>query len=83
MALVGKGVTFDTGGIDLKRGASMDGMKDDMAGAAAILAAVTAAAELELPTAVTAVLPLVENMPGARRCGPATSSPPATASPWR
>jgi leucyl aminopeptidase len=64
VALVGKGVTFDTGGIDLKRGAGMDNMKDDMAGAAAILAAVTAAAELELPTAVTAILPLVENMPG-------------------
>jgi leucyl aminopeptidase len=64
VALVGKGVTFDSGGIDLKRGAGMEGMKDDMAGAAAILAAVTAAAELELPTAVTAVLPLVENMPG-------------------
>jgi hypothetical protein len=52
VALVGKGVTFDTGGLDLKRGAGMDGMKDDMAGAAAILGAVTAAAELELPTAV-------------------------------
>jgi leucyl aminopeptidase len=64
VALVGKGVTFDTGGLDLKRGAGMDGMKDDMAGAAAILGAVTAAAELELPTAVTAILPLVENMPG-------------------
>jgi leucyl aminopeptidase len=64
VALVGKGVTFDTGGIDLKRGASMDGMKDDMAGAAAILAAVVAAAELALPVAVTAILPLVENMPG-------------------
>jgi leucyl aminopeptidase len=64
VALVGKGVTFDTGGLDLKRGASMDGMKDDMAGAAAVLAALAAAAELELPTAVTAVLPLVENMPG-------------------
>jgi leucyl aminopeptidase len=64
VALVGKGVTFDSGGIDLKRGAGMEGMKDDMAGAAAILAAVTAAATLELPTAVTAVLPLVENMPG-------------------
>jgi leucyl aminopeptidase len=64
VALVGKGVTFDTGGIDLKRGGGMDGMKDDMAGAAAILAAVTAAAELGLPTAVTAILPLVENMPG-------------------
>jgi leucyl aminopeptidase len=64
VALVGKGVTFDTGGIDLKRGAGMDGMKDDMAGAAAILGAVTAAAELGLGTAVTAILPLVENMPG-------------------
>jgi leucyl aminopeptidase len=64
VALVGKGVTFDTGGIDLKRGAGMDNMKDDMAGAAAVLAAVTAAAELGLPTAVTAILPLVENMPG-------------------
>jgi leucyl aminopeptidase len=64
VALVGKGVTFDSGGIDLKRGAGMDGMKDDMAGAAAILGAVSAAAELALPTAVTAILPLVENMPG-------------------
>jgi leucyl aminopeptidase len=70
VALVGKGVTFDTGGIDLKRGPSMDGMKDDMAGAAAILAAVAAAAELELPTAVTAILPLVENMPGASAMRP-------------
>ncbi|HEX3212246.1 MAG TPA: M17 family peptidase N-terminal domain-containing protein, partial [Actinomycetota bacterium] len=70
VALVGKGVTFDTGGIDLKRGAGMDGMKDDMAGAAAILAAVAAAAELELPTAVTAILPLVENMPGASAMRP-------------
>jgi leucyl aminopeptidase len=70
VALVGKGVTFDTGGIDLKRGAGMDGMKDDMAGAAAILAAITAAAELQLPTAVTAILPLVENMPGASAMRP-------------
>src|SRR5829696_1956860 len=70
VALVGKGVTFDTGGLDLKRGAGMDGMKDDMAGAAAILAAVTAAADLALPTAVTAILPLVENMPGASAMRP-------------
>ena len=70
VALVGKGVTFDSGGLDLKRGAGMDGMKDDMAGAAAILAAVTAAAELALPTAVTAILPLVENMPGAAAMRP-------------
>jgi leucyl aminopeptidase len=64
VALVGKGVTFDTGGLDLKRGASMDGMKDDMAGAAAILGAMAAAAELGVTTAVTGILPLVENMPG-------------------
>ena len=64
VALVGKGVTFDTGGLDLKRGAGMEGMKDDMAGAAAILAAICGAAELGLPVAVTAILPLVENMPG-------------------
>jgi leucyl aminopeptidase len=64
VALVGKGVTFDSGGLDLKRGAGMDAMKDDMAGTAAILGAVTAAAELGLPTEVTAILPLVENMPG-------------------
>jgi leucyl aminopeptidase len=70
VALVGKGVTFDTGGIDLKRGAGMDGMKDDMAGAAAILAAIAAAADLHLPTAVTAILPLVENMPGASAMRP-------------
>jgi leucyl aminopeptidase len=64
VALVGKGVTFDTGGLDLKRGASMEGMKDDMAGAATVLAVLGAAAELGLPVALTAVLPLVENMPG-------------------
>jgi len=70
VALVGKGVTFDSGGLDLKRGAGMDGMKDARAGAAAVLAAVTAAAELALPTAVTAILPLVENMPGASAMRP-------------
>jgi leucyl aminopeptidase len=70
VALVGKGVTFDSGGIDLKRGAGMDGMKDDMAGAAAVLAALTAAAELGLDTAVTAILPLVENLPGSSAMRP-------------
>jgi leucyl aminopeptidase len=64
VVLVGKGVTFDSGGLDLKRGPGMDGMKDDMAGAATILGAMTAAAELGLATAVTGILPLVENMPG-------------------
>ncbi|WP_130839069.1 leucyl aminopeptidase [Corynebacterium neomassiliense] len=61
--LVGKGVTFDTGGISLKKPAGMDAMISDMAGSAAVVAAVLAAAELELPVSVTATLPLVENMP--------------------
>jgi leucyl aminopeptidase len=64
VALVGKGVTFDTGGLDLKRGAGMDGMKDDMAGAATVLGVMTALAGLGVRTAVTGILPLVENMPG-------------------
>jgi leucyl aminopeptidase len=64
VALVGKGVTFDSGGLDLKRGDGMVGMKDDMAGAATVLGAMTALAELDVRVAVTGVLPLVENMPG-------------------
>ncbi|HEV8371941.1 MAG TPA: M17 family peptidase N-terminal domain-containing protein, partial [Actinomycetota bacterium] len=64
VALVGKGVTFDTGGLDLKRGDGMVGMKDDMAGAATVLGTMTALAELDVRVAVTGVLPLVENMPG-------------------
>jgi leucyl aminopeptidase len=63
LALVGKGVTFDTGGLDLKRGTSMEGMKDDMAGAATVLAVLDASARLGLPVELTGVLPLVENMP--------------------
>jgi leucyl aminopeptidase len=63
LALVGKGVTFDTGGLDLKRGTSMEGMKDDMAGAATVLAVLDAGARLGLPVELTGVLPLVENMP--------------------
>lgn len=63
IALVGKGITFDTGGISLKPGASMVGMKYDMTGAATVLAIVRAAAQLELPLRVTAWLCLAENMP--------------------
>jgi leucyl aminopeptidase len=63
VALVGKGITFDTGGISLKPSASMETMKSDMAGAAVALATVRAAAELGLPIAVTALLALAENMP--------------------
>lgn len=66
LALVGKGITFDTGGISLKPAASMDEMKSDMAGAAAVLGAVKAIAELGLPVKVTGWLPSAENMPGGK-----------------
>ncbi|GAA4417162.1 hypothetical protein GCM10023169_12990 [Georgenia halophila] len=61
VALVGKGITFDTGGISLKPRESMVPMKTDMAGSATVLATALAAAELGLPVQVTAVLPLAEN----------------------
>jgi leucyl aminopeptidase len=64
IALVGKGITFDSGGLSLKPPTSMEWMKTDMAGAAAVLATVLAAARLEIPVRVTGWLPLAENMPG-------------------
>lgn len=63
LALVGKGITFDSGGLSLKPMASMVGMKMDMAGAAAVLSAVVALAELQVPIRVTGWLCLAENMP--------------------
>jgi leucyl aminopeptidase len=64
VALVGKGITFDTGGISLKPPAGMHVMTSDMSGAAAVLHTVIAAARLGLPVAVTGYLCLAENMPG-------------------
>jgi leucyl aminopeptidase len=64
LGLVGKGMTFDTGGISLKPRLYMEDMKGDMAGAAAVVAAVGAIAELELPVKVLAVVASAENMPG-------------------
>jgi leucyl aminopeptidase len=63
LALLGKGVTFDSGGLSLKTNEQMQDMKGDMAGAAAVLAAVRAIAELRLPVNVLGLLALVENMP--------------------
>ncbi|MBX3099931.1 MAG: leucyl aminopeptidase [Salinibacterium sp.] len=63
LALVGKGITFDTGGLSLKPPASMIGMKYDMTGAATVLAVALAAAKLALPIRVTAWLCIAENMP--------------------
>jgi leucyl aminopeptidase len=63
LGLVGKGVTFDSGGISIKPSASMHEMKMDMSGAAAVIEAVSAIAKLELPIDVLAVIPSTENMP--------------------
>ncbi|HWS37063.1 MAG TPA: leucyl aminopeptidase family protein [Actinoplanes sp.] len=65
VALVGKGITFDTGGISIKPRDSMKLMRKDMGGAAAVAAATLAAADLDLPVRVTALLPLAENAIGA------------------
>lgn len=68
--LIGKGVTFDTGGISLKPGEGMDEMKYDMCGAASVLGTLRACAELKLPLNVTGLIPAVENMPGGRASRP-------------
>src|SRR4029077_19944597 len=64
--LIGKGITFDSGGLSLKPDKSMEMMKYDMAGGAAVLGAVAAAARLRLPVDVTAYVPATENLPGGR-----------------
>jgi leucyl aminopeptidase len=63
VALVGKGITFDSGGISIKPAAGMEAMKSDMGGAAAVVATVAAAAELGLKVNVEAWVPMAENMP--------------------
>jgi len=66
LAIVGKGVTFDTGGISIKPAEGMEKMKYDMAGGAAVIGAMQAIALLKPPVAVTAIVPAVENMPGSK-----------------
>jgi leucyl aminopeptidase len=66
LGLVGKGVTFDTGGISIKPAEHMDQMRYDMAGGAAMLGAMRAIAQLKPAIPVTAIIPAVENMPGSR-----------------
>jgi leucyl aminopeptidase len=70
VVLVGKGVTFDSGGISLKDPAAMDEMKFDMCGAASVLAALQCAALLKLRLNVVGLIPAVENMPGSRATKP-------------
>jgi len=63
VALVGKGLTFDAGGISIKPAANMDEMKYDMCGGASVLGAVKAAAELKLPINIVGIIPSSENLP--------------------
>ncbi len=66
----GKGITFDTGGISIKPAANMEAMKQDMSGAAAVVAAMGSIADLQLPINVTALAPCTENMPGGNAIKP-------------
>ena len=70
VALVGKGVTFDTGGISLKPAAAMDEMKFDMCGAASVFGTLLACARMKLPLNVVGVIPACENMPGGQALKP-------------
>jgi len=70
LGLVGKGVTFDTGGISIKPAENMDKMKYDMGGGATMIGAMRAIAQLKPKIAVTALIPTVENMPGGRAYRP-------------
>jgi leucyl aminopeptidase len=70
LGLVGKGITFDTGGISIKPADGMDRMKDDMSGGAAVVCAMRAIALLRAPIRVVGVVPTTENMPGGRAIKP-------------
>jgi leucyl aminopeptidase len=70
LGLVGKGITFDTGGISIKPAENMDRMKDDMSGGAAVVAAMAAIARLKVPVRCLGLVPMTENMPGGRAIKP-------------
>lgn len=70
VVLVGKGLTFDTGGISIKPSAAMEEMKYDMCGGANVIGAILAIAQLKLKVNVTALIPSTENMPGSRATKP-------------
>ncbi|MBA4396769.1 MAG: leucyl aminopeptidase, partial [Syntrophus sp. (in: bacteria)] len=70
VVLVGKGLTFDSGGISIKPSENMEEMKSDMAGGAAVMGTIMAAADLELPLNVVGLVPATENLPGGRALKP-------------
>ena len=70
LGLVGKGITFDTGGLSLKPADGMERMKDDMAGGASVVAAMRSIAQQQLPIRAMAIVPMTENMPGGKAIKP-------------
>jgi len=70
LGLVGKGITFDTGGISIKPAENMDKMKDDMSGGAAVICAMAAIARLRAPIRCLGIVPMTENMPGGNAVKP-------------
>jgi leucyl aminopeptidase len=70
LGLVGKGITFDTGGISIKPAENMDKMKDDMSGGAAVICAMAAIARLNAPVRCIGIVPMTENMPGGKAVKP-------------
>lgn len=70
IVLVGKGITFDSGGISIKPSENMERMKDDMSGAAAVLTTMKAASELKIPLHLIGILPLTENLPSGKSFKP-------------
>jgi leucyl aminopeptidase len=70
VALVGKGVTFDSGGLSIKSGEGMMTMKTDMTGAAVVMAALSIASQLKIPVRITAIAPMAENMTGEKATKP-------------
>ena len=70
LGLVGKGITFDTGGISIKPSDGMERMKDDMAGGASVVAALRSIALQQLPVRAVAIVPMTENMPGGKATKP-------------
>ena len=70
LGLIGKGITFDTGGISIKPAENMDKMKDDMSGGAAVICAMSALARLNAPVRCIGIVPMSENMPGGRAVKP-------------
>jgi len=70
IALVGKGITFDSGGISIKPSEKMERMKDDMSGAAAVLAIMQAASKLRLPLHLVGIIPATENLPSGKAYKP-------------